>query len=264
MRILQHLTWLAYIALCVLLAAVAAGRERESRTLRLDPDARQAAQVGEESLRGRPLTPTERLDYQVHWVRGRVLLHEARRRGLDRGDALIRSSILGRTHLSLAPEIDAPTPEDLRRYFDTHGRVYEQPAAVRISLATFPSGSSVPAEGAVRARLEAGERPEEVGPSARVGSQLEGMSMVDLRVLFGSAFAERVFKAKAGIWIGPLASTFGTHFVRIDERSPPRRPPFAEVEALVRQDWVLAEEERIVAPTLERLREQFTVAGLGR
>ena len=264
MRILQHLTWLTYLALCLFVSAVVARRDVESRTLVLERGALRAAQAGDEVLRGRPLTPAEQRAFEADWIRNRVLLHEARLRGLDRGDPLIRASVLGRTILSLAPVVGTPTAEDLRRHFDDNHSAYEQPATLRISLATFPAGAEPPPEASVRARLEAGERPEELGPSSRVGPRLEGVSIGDLRVLFGSAFAERVFDASGGRWIGPIASTFGTHFVRIDERLPPRRQPFDEVEGLVRQDWVAAQEERIIAPTLEKLRKRSTVTGLGR
>lgn len=46
---------------------------------------------------------------------------------------------------------------------------------------------------------------------------------------FGHRFAEEIFELEAGSWLGPFASPYGHHLVRIDEKQPPKMPPLEAV-----------------------------------
>jgi hypothetical protein len=260
----QHVTWLLYAATCVALIALAARREAASRTMVVKRIELNAARAAQASLRRAPLSAGEQARFDAGWIEGRVLLHEARRRGLDRRDPLIRSAILGAVVASLAQEIPEPSPETLRAYYADNRSIYAEPEVLRISLATFPSGARMPPAAEVRTRLERGDPPEAVAPASTVGAHLEQMSKRDLRLLFGAAFAVRVWGERVGAWIGPVDSTLGAHFVRVDERASSRTPPYDEVQGLVRQDWFSDEERRRVAPTVAELRARYAVEGLPR
>ncbi len=46
---------------------------------------------------------------------------------------------------------------------------------------------------------------------------------------FGEPFAEQVFDLDLGAWFGPIVSSYGLHFVRIDQKQPPRMPPLQAI-----------------------------------
>ena len=60
-------------------------------------------------------------------------------------------------------------------------------------------------------------------------------------------------------WRGPVASGFGLHLVRVDERSPAPEPTFDEVAARVLDDWRARERSTLETKLLESLRAKYGV-----
>ena len=64
------------------------------------------------------------------------------------------------------------------------------------------------------------------------------MSQSDVERMFGEGFAKQLSAVELGLWQGPLSSSFGVHFVFVDERVKGRLPPFDTVREAVRREWL--------------------------
>jgi hypothetical protein len=96
-----------------------------------------------------------------------------------------------------------------------------------------------------------GERPLMLGPApGRCGPQ-------DLIGLAGPDVARHVFELPVGVWQGPMAAARGVHFVRVVGHRPSEMPPFEELAAYLRQDWLLAMQEAALAAKLGALRANY-------
>ncbi len=62
-----------------------------------------------------------------------------------------------------------------------------------------------------------------------------------------------------GVWTGPVASTYGTHLVRIVDSLPARTPPLQEVRKRVLRDWKTAKADEIRDRDYARRRARFVI-----
>ena len=90
------------------------------------------------------------------------------------------------------------------------------------------------------------------------------MSRTELRQLLGTGFADAVFAADAGTWIGPLESTLGQHLVRVDARHAAEALPLDAVESIVRIELAREREGERLEALLKDLRVRYRVEGLDR
>src|SRR5262249_7273315 len=131
---------------------------------------------------------------------------------------------------------------ELAAYLERHRAEFLKPATVgltQVFLAEEEHGENLGADAArtlrtLRARAVSAERlaalsaPAPLDPSLRLYTQLQ------LQGRFGKSFAERVFALEAGSWSEPIASPYGLHLVRVEERRDERLPELSEVRSAVR------------------------------
>ena len=235
-------TW-AYLACCALLVAIAARREGATRTVVVRQVDLESACTAAERLRKRPFEDRERAEFQANWLEERVLVRDARRRGLDRQDPLIRSTVLGGVVRSVARFDREPSREALRAYHANHRYRYVRPETVDLTVTPVEEGAD---------------------SGSWIGPRLFAMSEVDLRLLFEPVAAAKVFRREPGTWSPAIDSQVGRHRVRVDARDAARERGFDEVVDMVRWDWRVDRERELLEPLLQELRRRYTVEGLGR
>jgi parvulin-like peptidyl-prolyl isomerase len=81
----------------------------------------------------------------------------------------------------------------------------------------------------------------------------------DIASVFGAGFAGDVLALAGDDWAGPVASAYGLHLVRIDERVPTRLPQLAEVRQQVEHEYEAAERAESKQRFLRELRERYDV-----
>lgn len=185
-----------------------------------------------------------RRESDLRVVGDELLYREALRLGLDRDDPVIRQH-LAQKLLALTEDAALvgrePTPTEERQLFEQLRAGWVEPARVRFChvfagpgrvLAAMPP-AVVPQADACGAAGDAFPLGAEIGPLSR--EELAGR--------FGTGFADAVFAADDGRWVGPLRSRYGTHLVRVELRLPELPPRFEERRAAVRQAWVRRERE---------------------
>jgi len=216
----------------------------------------------EADLRGAPLSAAERRGVVETLAEEAVLLREAERRRLDRGDPLIRGPLLGGVVAELAGAVPAPTDAEIRAWYDAEPERYARPPTLTLEQAVFDSSSAETATAdadRILARLDGGEAPGAMGAIPGLPSRLIGQSRYDLLVLYGSAFTKAVLAIQDEMWHGPIESTMGTHYVRVAARELSTPQSFDEVRSYVREDVERARMRAAAAGQIEALRERYEV-----
>lgn len=191
-----------------------------------------------------------------------VLYREAAALGLDRGDPIVRRRMIQKMEVMLGGDAPEPSDAELMRWRDAHPDRYATPASVDFTQ-VFVDGARHPDTAAdcasARARLDAAEAPTSVGDPFVDGATFTAQSRSQVELRFGGAFAEALFNAPAGRWVGPLTSRYGCHHVRVEAVTASRPAPIDAVRERLRAD--LLEDQRSAARrrAIQRLRTRHTI-----
>jgi len=208
-----------------------------------------------EELLLRPLTNEERERVVTEFIDEEVLLREAYRQGLDRGDPRIRRWLIDKVEFLIDEEPPDPTPADLDRLFREKPERYMTPRAVSFDHVFYASGEPV----AILSRLHAGADFTSWGDEFWLGKSLNRFSELELSTTFGADFAARLLALPIGEWTGPIPSSRGAHFVRVTEKHERELPSREDVDWALREDWLRAKREESRARKLEELRAQYRI-----
>ncbi|RPH44925.1 MAG: peptidyl-prolyl cis-trans isomerase [Burkholderiales bacterium] len=202
------------------------------------------------------------------YVREELLYREARRLGLDEGDELVRRRLVQKMGFLNTDATTAAVPDEaaLRAFH------IERPAAfVLPSRASFEQLYFGPdrrgqqgareAASAALAALRGGRPPASiVSDRLPVPVATSLRSRQDLIVDFGEQpVVDAVAGAPPGAWIGPVASGFGWHVLRVTERTEGGPSRFEDVETAVRDAWLRDARDRRERAALQALRSRWPV-----
>jgi peptidyl-prolyl cis-trans isomerase C len=231
----------------------------------LGPDELAGLHADFERRTGEPPTPLDEQGLIDHFVDDEMLYREALRRGLDRGDVIVRRRLLQKMEflLDARADLDPPTLADLQALRDADPARYEEPARCDLEH-VFVDGTrhgdrtrAMATE--IEAALRAGADPTKEGDPFIRGRLLRAQSRQDLARIFGPAFADAAEALPIGAWSDPIASSYGLHVVRVLARTPARLPDVAELEERLRLDWTEQRRAEVRRQALEDLRKQYTV-----
>ena len=76
------------------------------------------------------------------------------------------------------------------------------------------------------------------------------MSQGDVARMFGERFAKQLSAVNPGRWQGPIRSSFGTHFILVDQRAKGSLPPLDAVREAVQREWLNARRIEAAGETL--------------
>lgn len=208
-----------------------------------------------EELLLRPLTTEERERVVAEFIDEEVLLREAYRQGLDRGEPRIRRWLIDKVAFLLVEEPGEPTPADLDAFFREKPERYMTPRAVSFDHVFYASGEPE----AILPRLRAGADFTLWGDEFWLGKSLRRFSELELSTTFGAEFTSGVLALPIGDWTGPMTSSRGAHFVRVTEKHEPELPSRDDVDWALREDWLRAKREESRARKLRELRVQYRI-----
>lgn len=199
-------------------------------------------------LEGRPPTRAELEALIEPVIREEIYYREALALGLDEDDDEVRRRLVEKMQY-LSQDIADPEPasaDELREFFASAPERFLIPERVTFDQVFFSPGQRGDALEADVARalegLRAGGSPADFGDRTPLESRLVEAERERVSILFGDALTSAVFAAEPGVWLGPFASDFGLHVVRLVERTDARQPAFEEIENEVRR--VFADERR--------------------
>lgn len=164
-------------------------------------------------------------------VREEILVREARRLGLDRGDVILRRRLAQKMELLIRDGLAEPDLSDaaLNAYYQAHAERYVQPARVGFRhIYLGPDGRmSDAAIAALQRALETQPDPEawrSMGQAFMLARQYAPRPEDALAELFGAGFAAELIRddGRSG-WLGPVRSSYGWHLVERLVFEPARR-----------------------------------------
>jgi hypothetical protein len=208
-----------------------------------------------EELLLRALTSEERERVVSEYIDEEVLLREAYWQGLDQGDPRIRRWLIDKVELLLDEDPGEPAPEDLDALFRDRPERYRTPRAVSFDHVFYASREPEP----ILARLRAGADFTRFGDEFWLGKSLNRFSELELTTTLGADFTEEVLALPEGEWTGPVASSRGSHFVRVREKHEPELPSRKDVDWALREDWLREKREESRARKLEELRARYRI-----
>jgi peptidyl-prolyl cis-trans isomerase C len=232
-----------------------APRPPSSRSIEVRRD-RLGALVAVEMARGGARRATAATAQQVEEraLEDEILFREGQRLGLDRNDGIVRERIVQKT-LFLAEEMagaSRPAKDaELRAFFEKNRERWTIPE--RFHLEHVFSH----AREALVAPASAGGPPPR-GEPGPVPPAFEG-SRDQVVASFGASFADALAGAAEGVWIGPVASAFGWHRVRITAHTPARPARFEEVRTSVVEAESVFRRQEAVAGFLEKAFARYRV-----
>ena len=188
--------------------------------------------------------------------------------GLHRRDPIARQRLVASArraleHVDAEPE---PTASEVAAWAEAHPDSYQSPARVRfrhVFLSAERRGAALERDAAtISARLaaEPAASPDALAVLSDPWPWTGGsspISTVRLDAIFGEGFGAEVARAPIGAWSGPIRSSFGVHFVWIDERRDATQA--AGFEARARGEIVAARRTARAADRLRALRRQYDV-----
>ncbi|MGF1611095.1 MAG: peptidyl-prolyl cis-trans isomerase [Kiloniellales bacterium] len=213
-------------------------------------------------------TPDELKGLIDRHVQQEVLYREALALGLDRDDSVVRSRLAQKFEF-LSEDLAAardPTPEELSAFLDAHRDRYRAPpqlSLTQVYLSPDRRGSAVEHDAeVVLASLRKGSHDadlDDLGDRILLDTHYSRYAPQEIASVFGQGFADAVVALELGVWSGPIASGYGLHIVRVDERVPARMPVLAEIEARLRADWLYEQRKRANQEVLQLLLARYTV-----
>lgn len=192
----------------------------------------------------RPPTPEELDGLIKDYVRGEVYYREALRLGLDRDDEVVKRRMRNKMLALSGAEAEAAQPSDQ----DLQAMLSKDPAryaeAPRFRFSQRYVGADTPAlREAARAAvtgLKPGATPALPTVPISIPPRFEAVSQTDLADDMGDEFAAALAKAPVGRWTGPIASGFGLHLVRVEQRIQAPPPRLEDVRKRLENDWRFA------------------------
>lgn len=211
-----------------------------------------------QDLELRELTPEERRETVDAFVEDEILYSEAYKRGLDRGDSRMRRNLILKMRGLLIGDIERPTDEELRAYFEANRTEFTRPAALSLEHVFFSDPAKAPAN--LVDDLRAGLDPTTIGEQRLgLGRSLPRMSQRTLLGTFGVEAARAILAIQDDQWHGPFESTQGVHFVRIVGRRPPEDAAYEDVKTYLEGEWMMAQSRKVVEQEINRLRDDYEV-----
>ena len=181
------------------------------------------------------------------YIRDEVFYREGRAAGLDRDDVVIRRRVRQKMEF-LAENISAPEPseEQLVGYLKANPERFRSADHVtfrQVFLSTTRRASTIDTDSRqvasvlAHADADAAVDTTVLGDPFLLGEEFHAVSQKDVASVFGDGFATGLFVTDAGRWQGPIASSFGQHFVYVTERTPGGLPQLDAVREVVHREW---------------------------
>jgi hypothetical protein len=214
--------------------------------------------------RNRPPSEFELQGLIDSYIKEEIYYREALSLGLDQNDTIIRRRLMQKMEFlsnDLA-ELDQPNETELNKYFVDNENKYKIPARISFTHIYF----SLDKRGAraledsklVLTELDAPRAPE-LGDRFMMEYDFVRDTPSEVTRLFGSGFAEQLFALETNTWQGPIASGYGYHLVRINEKIDARVPELASVIEKVRTDFMFEQRQKTNKEIYDKFKERYEI-----
>ena len=216
-----------------------------------------------EATWSRPPTPTELRGLVDTYVTDEMLFREGRELGLGEDDAVIKRRIRQKYQV-MSEELlatEPPSDEELAKYLERHADRFRSAGTMtfeQVIVADVGAGAEREVERARKA-LEDGADPINVGRPTMLPSREDAAALDLVARDFGQEFVRQLEQVPLGQWHGPVQSPFGTHVVRVTQRTPGALPALDDIRVAVTREWERERRERALEANLAELRRKYPV-----
>ena len=195
-----------------------------------------------------------------------ILYREGLALGLDRDDLVIRRRLRQKMeflHADLA-EQEKPAEAELAAFLSANRERFQEPARLSFRHVFVSPDAGSPAArhraNELLRKLRAGgsEALVEGDPTLLPRTMMKA-SESDVASVFGAGFAGDVLALAGDDWTGPVASSYGLHLVRVDERVPARMPELEQIRRQVEREYETAQRAEANQRFLQEMRERYEV-----
>jgi parvulin-like peptidyl-prolyl isomerase len=185
---------------------------------------------------------------------------------LHLGDEVIKRrmiQVMEQLLLAANPPL-APTEEEILAEFEQRQEELRRPPRFSIEHIYFNREREADAA-AVIARIEeenlSPAQARELSSPFLPGYQFRGQTPDQLARHFGVSFVENLQQAdpQPGRWVGPVQSTYGTHYVWVSELEPARDATLEEVRLQLQRDLESRAKEKALRDSITALRENYEI-----
>lgn len=215
----------------------------------------------------RPPTERELQGLVEDYIRDEIFYREGRAAGLDRDDFVIRRRVRQKMEF-LAEDMAAaePSDEQLAAYLASNPgqfRTEDRLTFHHVFLSATRRGNNALEDdakqvAALLVRTNAVDAAA-IGDPFLLGEEFREMPRSDIARTFGQEFAEQLSAVAPGRWQGPIRSSFGAHFVFVDERLKGTLPRLDAVREAVRREWQNARQVEAEHKLYLALRERYQI-----
>ena len=209
---------------------------------------------------GRPPNEQEAINIINDFIEEEILYREALRLGLDQNDRIIKRRLAQKiSFLKQETNRAEPDTEQLTDFFEMNLDKYYVPATFSFTHYYFSASSTAKIE-ATLALTEI----EETGIPAKsepffLGKNFSEYSLGEIEQTFGKDLLVAFADPTLNKWIGPFSSSYGEHLLFINNKSIGYSPKFSEIRDLVRQDYMLQEQDRMLSDYLDSVKSEYKV-----
>jgi parvulin-like peptidyl-prolyl isomerase len=98
-----------------------------------------------------------------------------------------------------------------------------------------------------------------IGDPFLLGESFREISRSEVARTFGEGFTQQLSSVQPGRWQGPIMSSFGAHFVFIDEHVGGGLPPLDSIRNAVRREWQNTRQLEAEQRLYRSLRERYQI-----
>lgn len=256
-RILAEPTsYFALIAVSLFIFYALTSNNAENR-IKIDQREIDARLFLQEVSSGGELTPEQKQLAIDAYIEEQILVREALAMGLD-NDTRIHNILAQKARHVLSGDVIQPSNDELRDFYLEHSDNYRSLPTVSVNELIFNTKGDLAPE--AQSGLASNSPGDELLKfEAGSNSPLPRVSRIDLANIFSKDFADDVFAASEGVWVGPFISNRGQHWLQIFGRNPSVLPDLADITDLVRLDWIAVEEDRRLNDAIAELAAKYKV-----
>jgi peptidyl-prolyl cis-trans isomerase C len=228
-----------------------------SRTINITAEQVARLSASWEKMWRRPPSPGD-IDALIRdYIKEEVYYREARRLGLDEDDAVIRRRLRSKMEFLASAQVESVRPDDrvLEDWLEKHPARFAADAVYSFDQIFL---GSVNASLVLKA-VSSGADWTNQGEQISLPKSLESASQSEVERQFGADFVRSLATASRGKWVGPIASGFGPHLVRLRQVETKARPWLAEVRQAVENDWRAETYQTREAKAYQALLDGYTI-----
>lgn len=196
-----------------------------------------------------------------NYIQEEIMLREAFALGYHISDGRVRKRLLSLMRTSLQDQVPDPTYNQLQAYFEENKEEYNLAESRTIIQIYFdPSLSqNIPDLAYIQETYADYTGEERAGDFAPISNRLSKNSYESIGRTFGKEIADVVFNADLNVWMGPLKSLAGLHYIKVLEVHPPEEVNFEEIQSYISMDYVFKKTRQGQDEKIELLSDKYDI-----